>query len=689
MILNPTRRQAPPASQLRDAALGYGERGWHIIPLHSIANGSCTCGKSDCSSPGKHPRTSSGLKDGTTDSYQIRDWWQQWPTANIGIATGEASGLVVLDIDKRHSGFDSLGQLEELHGEFPAGVEALTGGGGVHYYFQHPGGTIKNRTNLLPGIDIRGDGGYVVAAPSNHISGELYCWGKGSSPHEAKPAVMPGWLLELLTEKPAAPPRQPGTNGNGTSSRETLLQRAQQYVAKADSAVEGSRNDASFRLSGHLAAMVDVAGNRLSEAEIHSLLSGWNLRNVPRLDDSELRQATNSGMQNGTARPDKVVTDTTDIFSKLRFGQQQAPGEPEKNPNPIRKYTFGELAAEFPVLNKPVVHGLFRSGETVNLIANPKVGKSWLGYHLALSIISGQEWLGFSTRPGKVLLIDNELHPQTIANRIPKVAAELELFPDDYCDKLDVWPLRGNLRPLYRLLEEFDGLKETYQVIILDAKYRFSTGKSESDNAAETELYNLIDCLAAITGAAIVLIHHSSKGSQSEKRVTDVGSGAGAQSRAADCHIILREHEDVDVFVLDAAVRSFKPVEPLAIRWEFPLWRVTGADTSLLKGKKTQREEKQDEDDKRGKDAIIEALLAGPATTKKLLAKAKLGRTRADRLLGQLESDGHIRSRKAKVGGNQCRVYRLAKTPTGGGWSMTRRPPPDHPRRVCVYATTT
>lgn len=662
MILNPIRKQAPPASELRDAALGYASLGWHVIPLYSIAGGVCDCGKSDCSSPGKHPLTTNGLKNATADSYQIIDWWRQWPLANIGILTGEASNLVVLDIDKRHGGFDSLGQLEELHGEFPIGVEALTGGGGVHFYFQHPGSVIKNRTNLLPGIDFRGDGGYVVAAPSNHISGEVYRWGKGSSPHEAKPAAMPSWLLDMLTEKPAAPPRQPGTNGNGAGSREALLQRASQYVAKADSAAEGSRNSATFRLAGHLSSMVDVLGNRLSEAEIHSLLSSWNLRNVPPLEDSELRQAATSGMTNGTARPDKVVTDSSDIFSRLRLGEKHlASGEPEKNPNPIRKYSFAELVAEFPVLNKPVVHGLFRAGETINLIANPKIGKSWLGYHLALSIISGQEWLGFSTRQGKVLLIDNELHPQTIANRIPKVAAELGLFSDDYAGKLDVWPLRGNLRPLYRLVEEFDGLGETYQVIILDAKYRFSTGKSESDNAAETELYNLIDCLAAMTGAAIVLIHHASKGSQSEKRVTDVGSGAGAQSRAADCHIILREHEDEDVFVLDAAVRSFPPVEPLAICWEFPLWRVTGADTSLLKGKKTQREEKQAAEDKDGMNEIIRVLLVAPATASKLREATGYGRQKMQRLLERLVAEKQITYTTEIVAHNQCKVYQIVE----------------------------
>src|SRR5690606_13500171 len=118
---------------------------------------------------------------------------------------------------------------------------------------------------------------------------------------------------------------------------------------------------------------------------------------------------------------------------------------------------------------------------------------------------------------------------------------------------------------------------------------------------------------------AIVLVHHSSKGSQSEKRVTDVGAGAGAQSRAADCHIVLREHEDDGVFVMDAAVRSFPPVEAVALEWSLPLWRTTGADTSALKGRKTAQEQRQDERDREGNDAIFKALRDdSPATLREI-----------------------------------------------------------------------
>src|SRR5690606_36475560 len=107
---------------------------------------------------------------------------------------------------------------------------------------------------------------------------------------------------------------------------------------------------------------------------------------------------------------------------------------------------------------------------------------------------------------------------------------------------------------------------DEFKLIICDAKYRFADhSRSESDNAAETALYDMLDEYAGMTRASFVVIHHSSKGDQSDKRVTDVGSGAGAQSRAADAHIILREHEQDRTVVMDAAVRSFAPMQPLAL----------------------------------------------------------------------------------------------------------------------------
>jgi hypothetical protein len=160
------------------AALDYARQGFPVIPLHSPTPAGCSCRKK-CSTIGKHPRTPHGLKDSTKDEATIKDWWGKWPDANIGIVTGSCSCLIVLDIDPRHGGDESLLKLQEQYGELPETPKVKTGGGGKHLYFRLPENLlIKNTTNFAGflGLDIRGENGYVVAPPSLHESGVRYEW---------------------------------------------------------------------------------------------------------------------------------------------------------------------------------------------------------------------------------------------------------------------------------------------------------------------------------------------------------------------------------------------------------------------------------------------------------------------------------------------------------------------------------
>lgn len=160
------------------AALAYARRGWFVFPLHTPVEGGCSCRRAECKDIGKHPRTMHGLKDATTDTATIERWWQGWPEANVGIACGQ-SGLAVLDIDPRHGGDESLRDLRQKHGEgWLDTVIALTGGGGTHYLYK---GSVRNAVEVLPGIDVRGEGGYIVAPPSMHASGREYTWERSAN----------------------------------------------------------------------------------------------------------------------------------------------------------------------------------------------------------------------------------------------------------------------------------------------------------------------------------------------------------------------------------------------------------------------------------------------------------------------------------------------------------------------------
>jgi hypothetical protein len=179
------------------AALSYAARRWAVLPVHTPLPQGCSCGQDCRSSAGKHPRTRHGLKEASRNPDRIWSWWRRWPEANVGIRTGRASELVVLDVDVRHGGDASLEVLEATYDRLPQTLTAHSGGGGRHLYFQHPGGHIPNSAQLggFSGLDVRADGGYIVAPPSLHQSGHRYAWEEPLHPLEA----LPRWLCDLLT----------------------------------------------------------------------------------------------------------------------------------------------------------------------------------------------------------------------------------------------------------------------------------------------------------------------------------------------------------------------------------------------------------------------------------------------------------------------------------------------------------
>jgi hypothetical protein len=200
-ITSATARQTTP---LLRAALTYARRGWPVFPCWwPLVDGRCACGARDCASPGKHPLARlapRGVLDATTDADRVRRWWQRSANANVAVATGPRSGLLVLDVDVRAGGDDSLAELERTHGPIPETPRVQTGAG-WHVYFTAPRGEVASRAGVRPGLDARGVGGYVIAPPSRHASGRVYRWELGATPLDLPLAAPPVWLLEVLREE--------------------------------------------------------------------------------------------------------------------------------------------------------------------------------------------------------------------------------------------------------------------------------------------------------------------------------------------------------------------------------------------------------------------------------------------------------------------------------------------------------
>lgn len=205
-----------------EAAIKYATKyNWAVFPVDAES---------------KRPLTPHGCKDAKKDVGAIKHWWKKWPNANVGIATGSVSNLIVIDEDidreKDINGYQSVFQWEKVNGSLPETITAITGRGGYHLYFQYSGTDIGNRAGLIEGVDVRGEGGYVVAPPSIHPNGTEYQW--EYPPGEYKPAELNETVRRLLsagkTENKEAfrlPSKIPSGERNSTLFRHACSLQAQ------------------------------------------------------------------------------------------------------------------------------------------------------------------------------------------------------------------------------------------------------------------------------------------------------------------------------------------------------------------------------------------------------------------------------------------------------------------------------
>lgn len=288
------------------AALRYASSGFPVLPLHwpipkGMENGvktwRCSCGRHTCKRIGKHPskQVANGLKDATTDPKMIRGWWQNEPKANVAIVLGacpHGAGMFAVDVDPRNGGDETLARIEGEYGDLGDTLRACTGGGGEHVFFSHPGWFVANGTHRLGlGVDIKGDGGYVVAPPSLHESGQRYAW---KSMLKVIPQAPP-WLLERLKAYAT------GTDSKGPALRRTssahVVKRAIAYLAAMPEAVSGKAgHDVTFN------AACAVAQGFALELNIAQrlLLEHYNTRCTPPWTETELTDKVTSAVQTST-----------------------------------------------------------------------------------------------------------------------------------------------------------------------------------------------------------------------------------------------------------------------------------------------------------------------------------------------------------------------------------------------------
>jgi hypothetical protein len=236
-----------------DALLwNYVKFGWPVFP----------CNRD------KTPATKHGFKDATLDADQIKTWWRENAEYSIGLPTGNVSGVWVLDVDLP-DGPATLEALEKKYGELPKTKRQQTGSGGTQYFFKYdPSISVKNTARKLgPGLDTRGDGGYVILPPSGHPSGGHYKWIKNGAKSAILPA--PAWLIDLLQEpKDNQPARQTYNGGTSRYGERALLNQTDRLLG----ASQGERNNTLNEVAYSVGQL--VAGGEIDEYQARAAIYG-------------------------------------------------------------------------------------------------------------------------------------------------------------------------------------------------------------------------------------------------------------------------------------------------------------------------------------------------------------------------------------------------------------------------------
>ena len=285
------------AKTMQNYAVAYARLGWAVLPLFSIKNGHCACGRKDCHSPGKHPQILDGVKGAQKDPFNVEVWFDPdpmigYPDANIGVACGKASGFFVLDIDGPE-GEQSLQALETKHGPLPFTVQQRTGSGGRHLLFKMPDADIRPKVRLMAGLDVRANDSYIVVAPSMHICGNRYEW--IVEPFHNKIADPPEWLINfVLTGKDEEPTLKKGEFETYTSQKinDGPKHTDDEWAEMVTSLLEGQRNSTLYTYYYHL------LGHGIGPKEAAAILFALNKTyGTPPLDNKELERLMKSALK--------------------------------------------------------------------------------------------------------------------------------------------------------------------------------------------------------------------------------------------------------------------------------------------------------------------------------------------------------------------------------------------------------
>jgi hypothetical protein len=549
--------------EILSRALEYVNQGLAVFPL---AAGS------------KMPtKGSGGFQDASTDPEQVRQWWAGIPIPNIGIATGQPSKVFVVDLDvsETKDGLQAWAKLQKKHGKAPDTFTVQTPRGGRHLYFSMPDThLIRCGTDRLgKGIDVRGDGGYVVAAPSL-VGGKQY-----RVINATEPAAPPAWLVELVRPCPnlskvAAEDKSP----NSATSDEPKIREALKFIS-ADNYDQWLK--------------VGMALHSWDRTKGLCVFDEWSQTVPEKYNAEELAKKWRSFHEG-----DGVTIGTVFHLAQQASWKVERAGSDCSRTSGLPEIDNAAalLADETITIPAELVEGVIHQGCKAVIGSNSKARKTWLLLDLALSVQAGVKFWKWNTHQGRVLFINFEVHKAFTRSRIQRLA-EAKGITD--VSNLDIWNLRGHAAPLWRLLPELLAIitPGRYALIVIDPIYKALGGREENATGDIGELCNELERIAVHSGAAVVFSAHFSKGNQASKDPMDRISGSGVFGRDPDSIITLTKHDTYGAYTVDLVLRNFPEHPSFVVRWEHPLMStaedLNPEDLKQAKGRKRAFNEDQ------------------------------------------------------------------------------------------------
>jgi hypothetical protein len=443
-------------NRLLSAALFYAARGMHVFPCVWIENGACSCMDSECESPGKHPLTPHGFLDASNDAAVILDFWKKFPKANIAIVTGAKSGIAVVDVDDIKLAKPELDKLCPSY-DFKS-VPMQQTGKGRHLVFGHPGVHVRTGTKFLPGLDSRGDGGYIMASPSTHVSGTQYRW---AVPLNGNLPALPTALLNAING--------PSPNGERPKFDSTIVW---------EGIPEGRRDETLFKYSC-----------KMRQAD------------TPR--ELAERLIVEAAERCKPPFPASVALKKVEqAYRKYSPGEKS--DQEKATPSPEHKFLLvsaQDIMTAEDVEQIWVVDGILPAGGMSLLVAKPKVGKTTLAFNLAVSVSRGDDFLTRTTTQGAVVYLALEEKRSEIKRKLSAAGiADESLF------------FHFGSAPIDAMTQVEPLIMETQaKLLIIDVLQKFCRLRDLNDYAIVTNALEPLMAAARKQNCHILLTHHAGK----------------------------------------------------------------------------------------------------------------------------------------------------------------------------------